>query len=68
MPAQTLTLKSGFALLDVKAGRAKVRAALKKNQKINVVIRGTLSTAWSRDDGISQEFQIDVTSLKAVSL
>lgn len=56
--------KSDFALLDVKAGRAKLAKRIAAGERIPVVIRGTLHGQWSRDDGVSIEFEIEVSSVK----
>lgn len=61
-----LPLKSDFAVLDVKVGRSKVRRALTKGAKVEVVIRGTICGPWGGDDGTSQEFALDVASIRAV--
>lgn len=61
------TIKSTFALLDVKQGR---RALLRElgeqptEKRIPVTIRGYLTHAWGRDDGISIEFAVDVESVE----
>jgi hypothetical protein len=56
-------VKSDFAILDVKAGRKALLKRLEAGERIEVVIRGTISTAWGPDDGTSQEFTVDVTEL-----
>lgn len=64
MPATPLSLKSDFAILDVKTGRSKLRKALQKGGKIKVVLHATIDGEHNRDDGISQEFALAVTSLR----
>ena len=64
-----IVLKSDLAILDVKAGRATLRKHIKKIQRgkigpLVVTIRGTISDSWGPDDGISQEFQVDVESVE----
>lgn len=56
--------KSDFAILDVKAGRQALRARIESGEKVSVVIHGTITGVHSRDDGVSREFSIDVTSVK----
>lgn len=63
----TLPLKSTFAILDVKGGRAKLRQALTAQKRIHVIIHATVDGEWSGDDGISQEFGLSVTSLRVMS-
>lgn len=65
--SETLKLKSDFALLDVKAGRAKLFRLLKKDPMatIPVTITGHISGIWGHDDGISREFQIEVENVVA---
>lgn len=63
-----MDIQSVFAILDVKDGR---QALLKRTQQVSlpdieVVIRGTIICDWGYDDGESQEFQVDVTSVKEV--
>ena len=59
------TLNSTFAILDV---RRKDNLPLAKRLRgapvdirIPVVIRGNIVSTWGKDDGISQEFGVDVT-------
>lgn len=59
-----MAFKSDFALLDVKAGRVALAKRVEGGEKIPVVIRGTISHRWGQDDGISIEFELDVTSIK----
>lgn len=61
------TIKSDFALLDVKAGRAGLFRLFKKDPtaKIPVTITGYISGILGHDDGVSREFQIDVESVTA---
>lgn len=56
---------SGFALLDVTAGRAKLAKALGRGGKARmpVTIKGFIESAWGGDDGVSQEFEVDITEL-----
>ena len=60
-----LRLESGLAILDVKGGRRAVNGQLKLGKKIDVVIRGKIDAPWGDDDGVSQEFQVAVDSIKA---
>jgi hypothetical protein len=56
---------SNFALLDIKRGRATVRALVEDHKhKIPVTIEGFLIGDWSGDDGTSIEFEVQVTSHK----
>ena len=64
-------IKSTFALLDVTTGRkalAKLMPpgsrGLPKDERIPITITGFISHQWGRDDGVSIEFGVDVTSVK----
>lgn len=59
-------MKSDFAILDVKAGRAALLKRVEAGERVKVIIRGTISTVWGSDDGTSQEFTVDVSSLTEV--
>lgn len=59
-----MTFKSGFALLDVTTGRAKLAKRIAKGERIPVVIRGVINAQWGSDDGTSIEFEIEVKSIK----
>jgi hypothetical protein len=59
-----MTFKSDFALLDVKAGRAALAKRIAKGTRIPVIIHGTITGQWGRDDGTSIEFEVDVTKVK----
>lgn len=66
-----ITAKSDFAILDIKAGRAKVSKALGVSNeygnpitKIPVTIKGFIAEQYSGDDGVSREFRIDVATVK----
>ena len=68
-----MKLKSEFAILDVKVGRGPLtkRFALRpkfgpcpKDLRIPVVIKGFIDGVHSRDDGVSREFSIEVTSVE----
>lgn len=67
------SIKSTFAILDVKAGRkalAKRFASAPrlgecpKDLRLPVIVKGYIDGAWSGDDGISQEFTVTVTSVE----
>lgn len=71
--AAEMKLKSDFAILDVKAGRAALakrfqsRPALgpcPEDMRVPVTIRGFIDGIHSRDDGVSREFSVDVTSVE----
>ena len=66
---KVLTLKSSFALLDVKQGRKTLFKALgyagrTEATPIPVMITGFIVGAWGDDDGESREFEIDVSEVK----
>lgn len=61
-------MKSGFALIDIKAGRKGIEKRLRRGEKVTVNLTATLDPdprGWS-DDGISTEFSALVTSIKEV--
>ncbi len=63
-----MKLQSKFALLDVKRGRVGLRKKLVKagaeGALIPVVIYGRIVRCWGADDGVSQEFEVEVDSVE----
>ena len=61
-----MKLQSDFAVLDVKLGRKLLRHSLKKNGpgSVSVIIHGTIEEEHGGDDGVSQEFGINVTRVE----
>ena len=66
------TFKSDFAILDVKAGRAKLAkhfakrprlGPCPKDMRVPVIIRGYIDDIHGSDDGVSREFSVTVTSV-----
>ena len=66
-------IKSDFAILDVKAGRAALRKHFAKRPvlgpcplkfRIPVTIKGYIDDIASDDDGVSCEFSVVVSSVK----
>lgn len=58
-----IKLESGFAILDVKAGRRKLARLIQRGGvDIPVMIRGVV-TRVGNDDGVSTEFDIRVASV-----
>jgi hypothetical protein len=56
---------STFVILDLKDGRKAVSKIVDDHKfKIPVTIEGYVTGQWSRDDGVSIEFQVEVTSHK----
>jgi hypothetical protein len=57
-------LTSNFGLLDVKLGRQRLRKMI-EDQKLGVPVQitGTLIGVWSADDGVSMEFEIEVSGV-----
>ena len=62
-----MKLQSNFALLDVMRGRVQLNNMIDKTgghdlpAPIPVVIHGFIVGRWGHDDGISQEFSVDVS-------
>lgn len=59
-----LDLTCEFALVAIRKNRRKLERLILHGGSVNVVITGTLSGVWGRNDGIDQEFRMDVKSLK----
>lgn len=65
MSHSTPKITAKFAILDVKRGRKKLLALVKDHkQQIPITLTGNIVGDWSKDDGESIEFQIDVISHK----
>lgn len=54
--------QSNWALLDIKLGRRKLEKAVRKGERLPIVIRGFIAQTGN-DDGTSTEFTIDVTGV-----
>ena len=70
-----MKLKSNFAILDVERGRKALDKKMPRGshylpaeKRIPVIIRGFISHRHGSDDGISQEFGVDVTSVEVLPL
>lgn len=68
-----MEIKSDFAILDVKTGRAKLNkhfdkrprlGPCPKEMRVPVVIRGYIDGVWGGDDGVSREFSVTVEKVK----
>ena len=60
-----MLLKSNFAILDVKHGRVGLRKKIENGGRVPVTIVGYIDEINGQDDGESQEFIIDVQSVRA---
>lgn len=58
-----MKIESGLAILDVTDGRSNLATRIENDGKPAVVILGVISDKWSRDDGVSAEFQVDVADV-----
>ena len=56
-------MKSKLAILDVTTGRNALLKRVNAGERIPIIIRGTITSAWGHDDGISREFTVEVTDL-----
>ena len=59
-------IQSDFAILDVKHGRKKLFDHLGHDlseEEVPVTITGKIRYAFGNDDGVSQEFTVDVESV-----
>jgi hypothetical protein len=72
-PRAALSVKSTFALLDVKVGRSQLYKHFKNaprlgpcppELRIPVTITGYIDGPWGSDDGTSREFSVTVQSVK----
>lgn len=72
-----MKLQSDFALLDVKRGRRQLDKMVERNgmtgaakhdlpKPIPVVIRGYITHRYGSDDGVSQEWGVDVSSVEVL--
>lgn len=68
-----MRLKSDFALLDVKHGRRQLDKMIDKVGKghdlpapVPVVIHGFITGRHGQDDGISQEFNVEVSKVEVL--
>lgn len=58
-----MTIKSDFAIVDIKTGRNQLKRTLEGGATVPVIIEGVIDTIHSNDDGISREFSLRVTKL-----
>jgi hypothetical protein len=72
-----MKLQSDFALLDVKRGRRQLDKLVDRNgktgaekhdlpERIPVVIHGWITHRHGRDDGVSQEYGVEVDRVEVV--
>lgn len=68
-----MPVKSDFAILDVKAGRAALNRHFARRPRLGtcppkmrvpVTITGYIDGVWGVDDGVSREFSVTVKSVK----
>lgn len=59
--------KSGFLLLDVKAGRKALAKQMARGEKVRVLIEATIDAQASGDDGVSIEFCAEVHSVQEIT-
>lgn len=67
-----MKLKSDFAILDVKSGRASLfkkfdgvrRGKIPSGVRIHVTITGYIDGVHGNDDGVSREFSVHVTKVE----
>ena len=63
-----MRLQSDFAILDVKRGRRGLLRKLEKRPRpVPVTITGKIVRAWGGDDGVSQEFEVEVDRVRVIS-
>lgn len=72
-----MKLQSDFALLDVKHGRRQLDKMVERNgmtgaarhdlpERIPVVIRGYITGRYGSDDGVSQEWCVEVSNVEVL--
>lgn len=62
---KTPKTKTNFALVDVKSGRGALDKIVRDHEyKLPITLKGYITGTWSGDDGVSMEFEIDVTNHK----
>jgi len=57
-------ISSDFAIVDIKKGRNALAKYLRENARLSVVIHATLTEPYGNDDGVSIEFNADVTKIE----
>ncbi len=62
-------ISSDFAILDVKGGRKALDKAMMHSQGVRykIIIEAEFDNTWSGDDGVSQEFALNVTKMQWVA-
>lgn len=55
------SIDTTFALIDVKHDRHKLKRRVDAGERVRVTVTGYLTRTWSRDDGTSIEFEMEVT-------
>ncbi len=63
MPKLEKPINSNFVLVDVKRGREILAKRLASGERPLVRIEGRIVGTWSRDDGVSMEFQVEPTAV-----
>lgn len=64
-----MKLKSNYALLDVKAGRAGLFKHFERGgDPIPITINGTITGIHGNDDGVSREFTVKVDNLEEAEI
>lgn len=59
-------LESDFAVLDIKKGRRSLLQACKRGESTKVTITGFIEEPWGDDDGVSQEFTLNIRDISIV--
>lgn len=61
-----MTISSDFIVIDVKDGRQDLQKRIEAGGQVRISVELVLSTVYSDDDGVSQEFGGDVISIKEI--
>ncbi len=61
---KNVKLTGDIAYIDIKTGRSKVMREIDKGKEIPVTLTGTITDAFSGDDGVSIQFTISMKSFK----
>ena len=62
-----MKLQSDFGILDVKHGQIDLTHHVRTGETVSVTIDAIITGPWGDNDGISQEFELEVRSVKECS-
>lgn len=62
-----MKIKSTYGILDVEGGRKALAKRLAAQPDVRVTIEAVITYPFGRDDGVSQEFNMEVMSVREVA-